>query len=358
MLRDCNVFRVVITCVGGDLSAQLIQSIKAIDTLDFKLQVIATDAGEEIPPAFSVSDFSYKVPFGDDADYIAKMLEIVQETNANLIVPRSDEEALALSKDRQKFEDIGCKVACIDYETLQIFANKAKTYQKLQDMNIPVAAWEQAFCNEDMIPMLDKIINNYGAAIIKPSVARGGRNVYYIAKDTTLDHSDYKSNPEITFFEYNDFLSVDFNDEFSSQFPVVVMQPLYRPVYDLDMLAWKGMPISIVPRKRVKSDYPNAGHVILGDERLIDIGEKIIRAFNLSWIYDCDLMVDKHGTPYPIEINPRMSGSIAVSLSAGAGIFESLFKILDGGDVSRQPINHLVGKTLLPIISLMENKKI
>ena len=54
---------------------------------------------------------------------------------------------------------------------------------------------------------------------------------------------------------------------------------------------------------------------------------KIIKEFNLSWLYDCDLMIDKKGNYKIIEINPRMSGSVAVSIEAGQPIFDNLISL-------------------------------
>lgn len=355
-MSEKNTFRIMLTCAGGDLSAQLIKSIQDIDCFDYTVDVIATDAGEQKPVAFSLCEFSYKVPFGDHKDYIPTMLDIVKDKNVDLIVPRSDEEALSLSKNRKQFEDLGCQVACMDYQTLEIFSNKAKTYQKLEELGIPVAAWKEVSTTADLKNTIDQMTNDHGAVIVKPSISRGGRNIYYIARDANIDHSDYQDNPEIAFIRYNDLQSIRLEDEFGHQFPVVVMQPLYRPVYDLDMLAWEGKAISIVPRRRVQSDYPNAGHLVLDDSHLVTIGEEIIEGFNLSWIYDCDLMADKDGIPYPIEINPRMSGSIAVSLVAGSRLFELLIKILNGDAVKRQSIDHMNGKTLLPMYFLKDAK--
>ena len=48
---------------------------------------------------------------------------------------------------------------------------------------------------------------------------------------------------------------------------------------------------------------------------------------NLSWLYDCDVMFDNNNNPIVIEINPRQSGSIAVSIEAGFKIYENIIKL-------------------------------
>ena len=57
------------------------------------------------------------------------------------------------------------------------------------------------------------------------------------------------------------------------------------------------------------------------------MGKKIIKNFELSWLYDCDVMFDNKKNPIVIEINPRQSGSVAISIAAGSKIYEKLIKL-------------------------------
>ena len=50
------------------------------------------------------------------------------------------------------------------------------------------------------------------------------------------------------------------------------MQELSEPVVDVDLLSWKGKPLSVIPRKRIHPLLPNMGHKILNNEKLIDLG--------------------------------------------------------------------------------------
>ena len=84
--------------------------------------------------------------------------------------------------------------------------------------------------------------------------------------------------------------------------------------------------IAIIPRKRIHPLNPNMGHKTINNKKLIKLGQDIIKNFKLSWLYDCDVMFDNKN-PIVIEINPRQSGSIAISQEAGFKIFEKLIKL-------------------------------
>jgi predicted ATP-grasp superfamily ATP-dependent carboligase len=102
---------------------------------------------------------------------------------------------------------------------------------------------------------------------------------------------------------------------------------LYEPIFDLDLLAWKGKLISGVVRRRVNPADPNDGHIIVKNNEILNQGKKIVKIFNLSWLYDCDFMLDKKGNPVIIEINPRASGSSSVSIAAGVPLYDNLISL-------------------------------
>ena len=109
-------------------------------------------------------------------------------------------------------------------------------------------------------------------------------------------------------------------------FPLVISERLNEPTFDLDMLGFNGRSIRVVSRKRLNPAEPNAGHIVKRISKLVNI-EKVIKKFNLSWLFDCDLMIDKKGNYKIIEINPRMSGSSVVSVEAGYPLFDDLISI-------------------------------
>ena len=57
-----------------------------------------------------------------------------------------------------------------------------------------------------------------------------------------------------------------FKKNLTKSYPLILMNKLKEPVYDLDILAWKGKPLRIIPRKRFNSAVPNDGHIIVNDK--------------------------------------------------------------------------------------------
>ena len=59
-------------------------------------------------------------------------------------------------------------------------------------------------------------------------------------------------------------------------------------------------------KKRIFSDDPNKGHELV-NQKIYDFCKNIVKIFNLSWLYDFDIMFNKLNEPCLLEINPRKS---------------------------------------------------
>jgi carbamoyl-phosphate synthase large subunit len=309
----------MITCVGGELMPLTIRSLKKIKGI--KICIVGTDYNNNAVGKYFCDKF-YKVPKGNSKNYISKCDQIVDKENINLIIPTSDEEALALSKKKEYFKKKNVTIACIDFETLNILNDKSKTYIKLSQLGITTAEWTKIIDKKHLVKQLKAYLNKYGGAVIKPLFDRGSRNIFIISKNK----NKYNSNENLnTFSSVKEFMPILESKNLFKNY--LIMQELFNPVVDVDLLSWQGKPISVIPRKRINPLNPNMGHKILDNKKLIKLGKQIIKGFHLSWLYDCDVMFDNNNNPIVIEINPRQSGSIAISIEAGFKIYENIIKL-------------------------------
>jgi predicted ATP-grasp superfamily ATP-dependent carboligase len=312
---------ILLTCVGGELAPKMLLDLKLNSR--HKIKVIGTDVnplatGRHFCDVFAV------VPSGLDSNYSKVIKELSVKHGVNLVIPTSDEEAVAISSSREIFKSEGIQLACTDHSTLIVLTNKAKTYEKLVEYGVHTPMWSQVNTTNDLKQVVQDMYNQLGEVVVKPVEGRGGRGVYIVTKSIS-GVKQYKDRREIhvdikTFFR-------KFSDTLVDNFPIMVMERLVEPVFDLDLLAWKGESIRVIPRRRINSAVPNEGHIISEDKALIELGEDLIRLFQLSWLYDCDVMYDKKGRPCVLEINPRESGSVAVSIAAGVPLLDDLISL-------------------------------
>ena len=85
----------MLTCVGGELMPYTIKYLKNIKSL--KIKIIGTDNDTNAIGKYFCDKF-YKLPKGSNKSFITRCLEIIKKENISLVIPTSDEEALAFSK--------------------------------------------------------------------------------------------------------------------------------------------------------------------------------------------------------------------------------------------------------------------
>lgn len=337
----------MLTSAGGEMIPFLITQLKA--SPEHAPRVLAIDAGEG-KISRHLADGFWTVPRGDDPGYADAVLDILRQTKVDLLVPCSDEEALSLSARREDIADTGCTLACVDHATLGIFSDKARCYEVLAEKGIPVPLWRRVENLQDLGSAVDEVIASTGACVVKPAAGRGGRDVFVIdTAESTAALPDEAGGREMH------LSAAAFKELCAGQtefaFPLIAMERLTEPVFDIDMLAWQGQPVHVVPRRRVSSQLPNEGHIFVDAPELSELGTNLIRSFSLSWLYDCDVMYDRAGHPRILEINPRPSGSAAVTVAAGVPLFENMMALAKGEATSAAA--PVTGHTVLPYKTLL-----
>ena len=314
--------KILLTCAGGGLAPHVIRMFKESKVYK-NTKVYAVDINKNASGKY-FADYFQTVSNGKSKNFIRQINKICKKFKINLILPGSDEDALNLTKNRHIIETNYTKIASVSFKTLKILSDKSKTYNYLKKFNIPTPLWYLAKNKKDLFNCIKKFTLKKKDIAIKPCVSRGGRNVYIISKKIKREIFKNKGRQ----IELNiDILKRKYLKSIIKIFPVIVMEKLSNPCFDFDMLCKNGKLIQGVTRKRVNSAVPNDGHYLENRSDIFNIGKKISKCFGLTWLYDCDFMLDDKKKPKVIEVNPRMSGSAAISVAAGIPLFDNLISI-------------------------------
>jgi spore coat polysaccharide biosynthesis protein SpsF (cytidylyltransferase family)/biotin carboxylase/RimJ/RimL family protein N-acetyltransferase len=318
-------FTVLVTAASGPNVPQAIRYFKASNR--HALRVIAVDMKPK-GAAGHFADAFLQVPAGTDSGYVQAISAIADSYDVDLILPWSDEEALALANARQPIEERGIILACAPAELLRDMSDKAKACAWLSSLSLPVGQWTRADSREAIAEVVRAIAGRTGEAAIKPANSRGGRNIFVIRKDVRGAKSvNYGRETHLDLATFLD----EFLDAAAALVPVVVMERLFEPIFDIDVLAWQGEAKRIVPRRRHNpGGVPFEGNDVLPDAKLIELGRRTAKAIGLNWLYDFDVMTDAQGNPVLIELNPRPSGSMPASIAAGVPLLDDLISLAKG----------------------------
>ena len=340
----------LITCVGGDYGPEVISRFKK-NTITKKIKIFGTDIKKEGDiAAKKFLDKFYQVPKGYKSPYLKKIDQIVKKNKIDLILVTSDEESLVLSK---KYQFSNTKVACSDYKNLIKISNKIETYKLLEKNKIELPYW----CEIKKENQVIKAINNFKKKrldfCIKPAISRGGRDVYVInnkLKKIVSFQDSREKHLSLKNFKKN------YKNLLNKKYPLLMMEKLKTPVYDLDILSKNGFLINSVCRRRIHSALPNSGHIIVNNKKLDLLAKKLSKIFNLNFLHDCDLMIDNKNNFKILEINPRPSGSFIVAEAAGFPVIDNILKIYFNDKKFLKPSK--IYKKIIPFKSLSTFGKI
>ncbi|MDC0073413.1 ATP-grasp domain-containing protein [Alphaproteobacteria bacterium] len=313
-------FTVLLTCVGDEFGPNLINILKSSQR--HKIRVVGTDTNGDCSGKFFCDAF-YKVSNGNNSNFMNEISSIVSKEKINLIIPKADEEALTLSMHRELVESKNCQLACSHIDIIKCLNDKSLTYTHLENNDMPTPVWKLSNNKSDLKNTIDEFLSFSDSLVIKPTNSRGARDVYIISKDKITNSNNMGRENH---YNYKDFIKIKI-EELQFLSPMIVMEKLVEPVFDIDLLAHNGEPIHVIPRRRINSEEPNNGHFFPNSEELVLLGKKIIKVFNLNWLYDADIMFNKDGTPFVLEINPRPSGSLSASIAAGYPLLDDLISI-------------------------------
>jgi len=147
-----------------------------------------------------------------------------------------------------------------------------------------------------------------------------------------------------------DFYNKNIRFTLDDTFPKLILERLYKPAYDIDILANKGKIINLVPRERLNpAGVPYQGNIIRNDKKLIELATKVSESFSLSWLYDLDIMTRKDGTPVVVEVNPRPSGSSVASILSGIPLYKNLLYLFENKVIKKQDLLP-DGRIVVPIL--------
>jgi len=251
-------------------------------------KIITADIKNTAPTAF-LSDGHIIVPRVTDDNYLERILQICEQQRIHLLIPLIDTELLLLSKNKNRFEEIGVKIPISGERLVELASDKTLTHRFFTEHSIPTP---KVFSDEEIENQAYQF-----PLLIKPLDGSASRGVTKIMNEKELRFfKDYIPN-------------------------AIVQEYITGEEYTVDvMVDFEGNVKTVVPRLRIET---RAGEVSKGvtkkDPVIIEAVLKVMRA--LPEAVGCitlQCFKKDDGEVAFIEINPRFGGGIPLSIEAGA----------------------------------------
>lgn len=125
-------YTIAVTGAGGGVGQSIIKSLYGTN-----YRVIALD-GETLGVGLYAVSTSYKIPYANHSEYIDTLLNICQQEKIDLLFPGLDIELEILSKNINKFKEIGTTVVVSNLNVVKISNDKQYMYDYLTKINAVV----------------------------------------------------------------------------------------------------------------------------------------------------------------------------------------------------------------------------
>ncbi|WP_026506441.1 ATP-grasp domain-containing protein [Butyrivibrio sp. MC2013] len=296
--------KILFTSVGRRV--ELMQAFRnAADKLGEDLTIIGADMNTNAPALYFCDRTLKALPIRDPG-YIDHLLDYCRGEKVDCLIPTIDTDLLILSQNKERFEDIACKVLIAAPDKVKICRDKNYTADYFISLGLKSP----------------KPVNSVSAVEAMLAAGEISFPVFIKPCDGSSSINAYKVD------------SLEDLRVYADKIGDYIIQPYIEGrEYTIDIFCdYEGKPVYITPRERLAV---RAGEVlqtrIEQNDLMIDEMLTLAADFAPSGQITVQLIKDNNsGDNYYIEINPRFGGGAPLSIKAGADSAEAVIRMLRG----------------------------
>ena len=299
---------VMVTGAGGPAGVAVIRALTATGH-----RVVAVDA-DGLAAGMRLADEAALIPPGDDPTFVDTLCDVASATDAQILVPTVTEELLALAGATDLLQSIGLATWVPEPGAVETCRDKWRFVAVLSEEGLPVPATNLG--SAQGVP---------GAWVVKPRFGRGSRSVHFVDRRDDL-HWVLQHVPE-----------------------PIVQTRLSGREFTVDALVDpNGDLAGAVPRWRLetKAGISTKGRTFV-DKDLVDLVADVLAAVGLRGPANVQGFMGADGVPCFIEVNPRFSGGLPLSIAAGADLVGEYLRAVEGEPVRPEHLTYRPGVTMI-----------
>jgi carbamoyl-phosphate synthase large subunit len=294
----------IVTGAGGAAGVAVIRELT-----ERGIPVVATDA-DELAVGLRLASRSATVPRSDQPDFVERLCELAGETGARALVSTVAEEMPGLARAAERLRAAGLNAWLAPPDAVEGCIDKWRFAQLVEGAGIPVPG--TALGSLDGLP---------GPWVVKPRFGRGSRSVL---------SADSKEDARWALRRVPD--------------PIVQTRLSGREFTVDCLIEPDGSLAGAVPRWRVETKAGISTKGLTFDNRELREGvASLVSALSLQGPANVQGFVGEDGSVSFIEVNPRFSGGLPLSLAAGADLVVEYLGAIMGRPIDRDRLRYRPG---------------
>jgi carbamoyl-phosphate synthase large subunit len=313
-LKDITV---LVTAAGAPGAVGIVQSLRA--NKERALKIIGSDMRVNASGRPFLDGF-HQVPRGRDPGFIDAVIDVCEKSGAEVVIPLSTEELLAFASEKERIADsCGAQVCVSNRKAVETANEKARLFEALGAAGVPVPSHVSITSADDLRNAATTLGYPHVPICMKPSFAHGGRGF------RVIEHGDDTTDLLLERKPENSSISIAEAERLLTGLreppEMLVMEYLPGREYSIDMLCSQGEMLVAVTRSRdeIRSGISFRGTVV-DSPRAVSVCERICGEIDFDGPVGVQLREDADGALKVLEINPRLHGSVVLTVAAGINL--------------------------------------
>jgi len=316
---------ILVTSVGNDGFPSVLQGIKS--NSERLVRVVGVDSQPSAPGLY-LADKGYLVPLRSAREKLLNRLaEICRKEKIHVIYPLSTEDQEFFAAEVPWFAAKGISVIVSPLDVLQIANDKLKLYEFSQANGIPCPSFSAVRNWKDLQQTICRLGFPHRPFVLRLNRSTGaqGVKVVYAEIDARKRMFD-RDNRLVGLHEVERWLQT-----MQSWPPFHLAEYLPGDEYSVDILCDGGNVLSAVTRLRLSTLYGLALHARVVDERDVQQSAcRLVEKLGLSFVVNVQFRRSENGEAKLMEINPRIPGTIGLTVAAGVNMPYMALKMILG----------------------------
>lgn len=286
-------------------------------------------------PALSVADVKCQVPSVYDAGYVDVVLELCKKHSISALISLNDLELPILANNKARFSEVGTRLILSTPDVIQTCFDKYKTSVFIESLNllspITVVGYQNA------LNKIDEGVLKF-PLMLKPRWGSGS-----IGIEKVNDIEEFKD--VYASLKRKIKKSILANASEGEDY-ILIQEYIDGQEYGMDVMNdLEGNIIGVVVKKKLAMRAGETDKAVVVESPEIEkIGKTIGSSLRHIGNLDCDVL-EKDGSFYVLELNPRFGGGFPFTYEAGANYPKVLIELLKGNSADRSLLKASVGMT-------------
>lgn len=274
-------------------------------------------------PALSAADIKVQVPEVYSENYIERVLDICKRYRVDLLLSLNDLELPILAEAKPLFEEIGTRVVISSKEVIDIAFDKLKTASFMTSIGLTAP---KTHVNYDEAIRAIRQGELKFPIVLKPRWGSGSIGIEFVDDLETME-SVYR----LLLMKVKKSIlgKASVGDEF-----IMIQEKIEGPEYGLDIMNdFEGNNVGVSVKLKLAMRAGETDKATTVDNAVIrEIGARIGKQLKHVGNLDCDIL-ERDGSYYVLELNPRFGGGFPFSYEAGVNLPKAIIEWAKGNSV-------------------------